>query len=217
MDDSSSDGLTDTADGARRPIGSTLAQQGLKQLVSNTNPAHFQSTGYSCYTVHAVGKDTASTVTAFSSGSVKDCRSQGDGDYCKIEVRTQAGQVRQIITGCAQADYCSGIQNFGDADNAVPFIPEPSRADECKPTTYLTGNTFMLNKRFKFSESVCRTCFFTNDGTTDGSSSHGLFIDSGNIYIRNGPSSNLHTTSITAWKREMWYDLAYTDQTPWDH
>merc|ERR1712079_390850 len=66
------------------------------------------------------------------------------GDYCKIEVRTQAGQVRQIITVCAQDDYCSGVQNFGDVDNTIPFIPEPSRSDECKPTTYSTGNTFML-------------------------------------------------------------------------
>lgn len=213
-DDSSVDGLTDNADGARRPVGSTLVQQGLKQLVG----AHFDefgvsSTGYSCYTVHAIGRDTASTVTAFSSGSVEDCRGQGNGDYCKIEVRTLAGQVRQISTGCAQADYCSGIRNFGDTDNTSPFVPEPSRSDECRPLSHKTGATFMINKRFKFGESVCRTCFYPNDGTTDGSSNHGLFIDAGNIFIKNG-AAKLHSTSITAWKREMWYNLAFDLQTP---
>lgn len=187
----------------------------MKPVVKQLVGTHFATTGYSCYSHHAVGMDTATTVAAFSGGTVRDCRNQGNGDFCFLEVRTQAGQVRQIITGCAQADYCSGLRNFGDTDNTAPFVPQPTRSDQCKPTTYAGGNTFMLNKRFRNQESVCRTCFYTNDGTIDGTNSHGLHLSGSDLFILDGAGTPaaIHTTSVTAWQREMWYALASTLQT----
>ena len=187
----------------------------MKPVVKQLVGTHFATTGHSCYSHHAVGMDTPTTVAAFAGGTARDCRNQGNGDFCFLEVRTQAGQVRQIITGCAQADYCSGLRNFGDADNTAPFVPQPTRSDQCKPTTYAGGNTFMLNKRFRNQESVCRTCFYTNDGTIDGTNSHGLHLSGTDLFILDGAGTPaaIHTTSVTAWQREMWYALASTLQT----
>jgi len=163
--------------------------------------------------MHASGFDTAGTLSALASGTAQDCRGKGNGDFCFLEVRTQNGKVRQISTGCAQADYCSGIRNFGDTDS--PFVPDPTRADQCKPTTHSGGNTFMLNKRYKFGESVCRTCFYTNDGSTDGSNRIGLLLTGSDLFILDGAETPaaLHTESVTTWDREMWYDIASSLQT----
>lgn len=197
-----------SADSSRRPIKFTEEKPAEKQLVGT----HFTTTGFSCFVSHGHGSDTSSTVTDFQSGGeVVDCRTQGNGDFCSLEIRHQKGEVRQIISRCAQADECEGIRNF--ADTVSPYLPEMSRADKCRPTHHNGGNTYMQNKRFMFNESVCKTCIYTNDGTTDGSNDRGLEIVGSEIKIKNGSGGFVNAASVISWTREQWYGLATDSQS----
>lgn len=59
-------------------------------------------------------------------------------------------------------------------------------------------------------ELVCRTSFYTNDGTIDSTSSYGLNLSGTDLFILNGAGTPgaIHIVSVTAWHREMWYTLA---------
>ena len=187
----------------RRPVG---------QYIQESFRDYEESSESRCYVRHATGKDTIATIADFGGGTIADCREQGKSAFCKLEIRTVRNEIRQIITGCAQGDYCAAVRNF--ASRAMPLPPSVAM-DECKPTTHNGGNTYMLNARYRNHESFCRTCFNTNDGSIDGTNSGGLFVTGNDIFILDGnsPAAPIHASSVSEWTYEMWRQHAFQLQS----
>jgi hypothetical protein len=122
----------------------------------NTFPTYIGKAGRYCLKC-----DSLSYSECISSAISVKCQ-LGDLEHCFFEVRKLNGNVEQVSSGCKHKVACEDLkhQNF-----IVDLAAKTSSSihDQCKP------NVKMASRRFGRTQSTCRQCFSTSDGTTGNS------------------------------------------------
>lgn len=105
--------------------------------------------------------DAMSYSRCAAEGYYQECE-LGDRDCCFVEVREKYGKLRQLCTGCKNADACEDLkqENFNPAESANTQLDGYNNrelTDQCRP-----GYELQLRaRRYGAQQSVCRQCFQT--------------------------------------------------------
>lgn len=113
---------------------------------------------------------TYSLTDCVDNGGMVTCGTQGAAGYCAVQIRQVNGVLKHIRMGCVDDDYCHAINNFGAPGGWA------AKHDRCRPKFSENVQIFSWTGRWK-TESSCETCYYANDGTSDGSHDWGVLLD----------------------------------------
>jgi len=165
------------------------------------------------------------------SGSVQDCGGSGKDDtrdYCLIEIRQNqyANQLQQISMRCAEPADCHSVIHGNVQHSGV----NPALHDNCRPKKDESGaQTYHWMGRYRYHQSVCRTCIHMSTGDEAGANGPGVnnvFFETGaspsflKVYRYNGQANDFVTdnqgeANMLVWSLDMWnteLNLAFNKQ-----